>query len=119
MKKVLLTVAMLIGVSAATFANDDMAILNLVDADLTVKSMANLKFLVKATNVETKAIVEIKDADGVVVFKEAVKSGDDYTKVFDLSALPDGSYSFVLFEGDKTTTKSFEIATEVKRTVSL
>jgi hypothetical protein len=119
MKRTFLTLALLIGVSAAstTVANDGMAIVNLVGSELNVKAMKGLKFRLTATNLDQKALVEIKDNTGQVLFTEYCGKDANYAKIFDLSYLADGNYTFVVKNGEETIVKPFTI--ETKRTVSL
>ena len=115
MKKLLVAVVILMGVSATTVKADNHIFFNnLVEADLTVKTMEGLKFRVTGTNLTEKSVVEVKDDAGNILYKEVVSS-DDFAKVFDMASLPDGKYSVSLTTGAKTVVEPFEIQTEVKR----
>ncbi|WP_341228220.1 hypothetical protein [uncultured Arcticibacterium sp.] len=117
MKKLILSAVMLIGLSTATIANDHIYAANFAKADLSLKAMKNLKFKVSAFNVEAKSILILKDDRGTVLYKAAVNS-EDYSKVLDLSSLPDGDYRLILSTEDDNTVKAFKIKTETTRVVS-
>jgi len=117
MKKLILTAAMIMGLLTAK-ANDHMYHVNFVKTDLTVKSMEGLKFKVTALNMSQKrSVLEIKDVKGNVVYKTVIID-QNYIKVFDLSALPDGIYSWILNTGNQSSIKPFEIKTETTRLVT-
>lgn len=61
-------------------------------------------------NVESGAVLQIKDVNGLILYKEAIKQNGDYSKEFDLTELPNGDYYFEL-------NKSVEII-EIPFTVS-
>ena len=55
----------------------------------------------KVTNVSFKklklgSMLSIKDFNGIVLYKESILKEGDYSKGFDLTSLPDGSYYFEL-----------------------
>ena len=50
------------------------------------------------SNVKEGNLLSIKDDNGVILYKELIQTTGNYTKGFDLTALPDGSY---IFEVDK------------------
>jgi hypothetical protein len=115
MKKLILTAAMIIGLLTAN-ANDHMYKFNAIATDLTVKSMEGLKFKVTALNMSQKSVLEIKDAQGQVIYKTVIVD-PNYTKVFNLASLPDGTYTWTLNTGKESTIKPFEIKTETTRMV--
>ena len=47
-------------------------------------------------NVKQGSVLQIKDKNGLILYKEAIKSEGNYSKQFDLTALPDGAYYFEL-----------------------
>jgi hypothetical protein len=114
MKKAILAIAVLIGVSTASFAFSDDA------AKSSVELIANseLKFKLAFDNVKEKSSVVIKDEFGAVLYSAALPKSESYSKIFDLSGLADGSYSFVINNGSEVTVKPFEIATQTKRLVT-
>lgn len=115
MKKLLVTVVMLMGVSATTsFAHDYMFVNNIVESDLSVKTLEGLKFKVTAFNLSEKSIVEVKDQRGDVLYKEVITEAA-FAKVLDMASLPDGNYTIVLTSGDRSVEKPFEIETKVVR----
>ncbi len=116
MKKSIVLMALLMGVSVAnvSVASDGMAIVNLVNSDLDVKTLEGLKFKLTATNLQKKTYLTIKDNSGNVLYSEYYNDGA-FVKVFDLSSLPDGKYTFVMESGSESVSKPFEIATSVNR----
>ena len=55
----------------------------------------------KVTNVSFKNVAEgsvltIKDSNGLILYKETIERKGDYSKQFDLTALPNGNYLFEL-----------------------
>jgi methionine-rich copper-binding protein CopC len=119
MKKLLVTIVMLMGVSASTsFAHDYIFVNNIVKtdvkSDLSVKALEGLKFKVTAFNLAEKAIVELKDKDGDVLYKEVITE-TAFAKILDMASLPDGSYTIVLTTGGSSVKKPFEITTSLVR----
>lgn len=121
MKKTMLMLAAVIGVSLATqtFAND-MRIVRFARpaSDLQLVALEGMKFKLTADKLQNRSYVAIKSQDGAVLFSEFVVNREGrYAKVFDLSMLTDGAYTFVIENGAEKLEKPFVIATEVKRTV--
>jgi hypothetical protein len=65
------------------------------EASFTIKNEADRTSLA-LLNVKKGNLLTIKDTNGVVLFKESIKISGTYTKGFDLTSLPDGSYFFEL-----------------------
>jgi hypothetical protein len=59
------------------------------------------------------------NADNEVLFSEYADTNGDYAKIFDLSSLADGKYTFVLRNGSEKSEKTFEIKTNVERSAIL
>lgn len=123
MKKIIITVALLIGASAATpsFAENGRKIVNVIEIkevnDVSIKPLQNMKFKLVLSNTQERTEVSLINGDGNVLFNEYATSTEGYKKVFDLSNLSDGSYSFVIRTGSEKTVKTFEITTNLKRSV--
>ena len=117
MKKTILAIAVLVGVSAAnlSYAGEVVAKNN---ATIELIANSDLKFKLALENVKEKSSVTIKDQFGEVLYSASLPKSESYTKIFDLSSLADGSYSFVISNGNEVTVKPFEIATETKRLVT-
>lgn len=109
MKKTLVAIALIMGVSAGVMANDN---------DVNVKALDGLKFKLSFDNTASKSSVAIVDEEGNFIYTDFGKASDNYAKVFDLSNLSDGKYSFVVMANGKKVVKDFEIKTEVKRNVN-
>ena len=45
-------------------------------------------------NVKKGSVLSIKDTNGLVLYKEAIRENGNYSKGFDLTSLPDGDYYF-------------------------
>ena len=123
MKKSFLFIAVLVGVSAAnvSVANNGLKIVDLTvnaSSDLNVKALEGLKFKLTAENLQNKSYITIKNAEGEVVYNEFAGKSEVFSKVYDLSSLPDGNYTFVVNNGKETIEKPFTISTEVKRTAT-
>jgi len=117
MKKTILSIAVLVGVSAAnfSFANDKVA--NNAAA-IELVSSSDLKFKLTLDDVKERSSLLIKDSFGNIVYSTSIPKAEKYTKIFDLSNLGDGDYSFIVNNGSETTSKPFAIATETKRLVT-
>ncbi len=81
---VVIALAMAVGMS---YANE-------VSPNYNTGNLTRLTF----ENVKVGEVVQIKDMNGLILYKEAVKQAGLYSKDFDLTTLPDGDY---LFELDK------------------
>lgn len=119
MKKIIITFALLMGVSGATFANNDMKIVKVASvtegAELSLKALKGLKFILSANKVEQRTVISLLNDSKSVLFSEYADTVGDYNKIFDLSNLADGKYTFVVKNGNEQTEKTFEIKTSVKR----
>ena len=87
-KKGILMVSML--ATLLSFANEEVPF-------YSIKNEANRTALT-LNNVKEGDLLFIKDNNGLVLYKELIQKSGLYTKGFDLTALPNGSY---LFELDK------------------
>ncbi len=120
MKKLILTGAVWIGISAAAtcFANDGFKVLNISEttSDFTVKALGDLKFKLTADNLQKKTYIVIKNTQGEILYNEYVSNTEEFSKIYDLSNLSDGEYFFEMTSGKEKIVKSFEISTSVKRT---
>ncbi len=123
MKKSILFAAILMGVSVAnvSVANNGLKIVDLsanTAGDLKVKALEGLKFKLTVENLQNKSYIIIKNEAGDAVYNEFTGKNEVFSKVYDLSSLPDGNYSFVVNNGKETIEKPFTISTEVKRTAT-
>jgi hypothetical protein len=120
MKKLILTGAVWIGISAAAtcFANDGFKVVSISEttSDFTVKALGDLKFKLTADNLQKKTYIVIKNTKGEILYNEYVSNTEEFSKVYDLSNLSDGEYFFEMISGKDKIVKSFEISTSVKRT---
>jgi flagellar hook assembly protein FlgD len=122
MKKLTLTLAVLMGVSAANLSNAANG-LKIVEISaeatgLTVKAIDGLKFKLTLDNLSKKTYIAIKNNTGEVFHTEYVSKTEQFTKVFDLSNLPDGNYYFEVVTGKEKMVKPFQISTQVNRKAS-
>ncbi len=117
MKKLILSVAVLVGVSAANLSVAGENVANNATA-IELISSNDLKFKLTLDQVKERSSLVIKDNDGVVVYSTAIPKSEKYSKIFDLSNLLDGNYNFIVNNGGEITAKPFSIATETKRSVT-
>ena len=123
MKKTFLAVALLLSVSAANVvvANNDKKASEVREGsnlELNLETLSNLKFKLSINNLPNRSYIAIKNADGSVLYSEYAGKTEQFTKVFDLSNLLDGNYTFVVDTIESRVEKPFEIKTEVKRVVT-
>ncbi len=85
--------------------------------DLNVKTYEDMKFRLFVQNLSERSYVAIKRATGEVLYSEYVAKPGAYSKMFDLSNLPDGNYTFVVENSDATAQKAFAIKTETTRSL--
>jgi hypothetical protein len=87
MKKLIILIAILAGVSNYTFATEgEKKTEKPVIKELDVKPLNGLRFILKIDYVEKNALIEIKDANGVLYHSEFATKNQPYVKVFDLSS---------------------------------
>ena len=119
MKKLIITFAVLMGVSAANLATASNGLkiveINAEAKGLTVKAIEGLKFKL---NLSKKTFISIKNNQGEIFHTEFIVKKDSFSKVFDLSNLPDGNYYFEVITGSEKMTKPFQISTNVNRTAT-
>jgi hypothetical protein len=117
MKKTILTLAVLMGVSAAnlSIAADKVKENN---SAIELVSKGELKFKLTLDNVKEKSSLVIKDFSGDIVYSTSLPKSENYSKIFDLSNLADGQYSFIVNNGNEVSSKPFVISTETKRQVT-
>lgn len=64
-------------------------------------------------NVEVGSILWIKDQNGLLVYKELIEKSGNYSKGFDLTALPNGNYSFELEKETEIKIIPFQVKSSV------
>ena len=110
------------GVSAASMATAANGLkiveINAETKGLTVKAIDGLKFKLSLDNLSKKTYISIKNNQGETFHTEFIAKKDSFSKVFDLSNLPDGNYYFEVITGSEKMTKPFQISTNVNRTAS-
>jgi hypothetical protein len=117
MKKTILTIAVLVGVSAANFSiASDKVKENTSSIELV--SSSELKFKLTLDSVKERSSLTIKDFNGDTVYSTSLPKSENYSKIFDLSNLADGNYSFIINNGSEISSKPFVISTETKRQVT-
>ncbi|HEV7350776.1 hypothetical protein [Telluribacter sp.] len=123
MKKTYIVLAVLMGVSIANLAlaNDTtnkVEVREDVTVELTVEAAKDLKFRLSAQNLPSRAYIAIRNKEGQVLYSEYTGKTDKFSKIFDLSNLADGTYTFVVETSNGYVAKPFEIKTEVTRVVT-
>ena len=89
-----------------SFANDASSFIIKNDAKRTSLTLE----YVKAGN-----LLSIKDNNGIVLYKEQIESTGLYSKGFDLTQLPDGSYNFELDGDTEVKTIPFTVSSNTVR----
>ena len=64
-------------------------------------------------NIKQGNLLSVKDSNGVILFKEYIQESGTYTKGFDLTALPNGSYIFELDKDLEINTIPFTVTSNV------
>jgi len=123
MKRIILVAAVWMGVSAANLAtantiNPSTEVRTDETVDMNVETFKDMKFKLTIKNLSNRAYIAIKRATGEIMYSEYASKSDSYSKVFDLSNLSDGKYSFVVETGNGNVEKPFTITTETTRTVT-
>jgi len=90
-------------VTSLSFANEDASIIIKNDADKTSLTLKDVK---------PGNVLSIKDENGMTLYKESIKTAGDYTKGFDLTELPNGTYTFEVNKDVKISSIPFTVAPE-------
>jgi hypothetical protein len=86
---------------------------------LNVHEITPMQFRVAFYGPQNKTLhVRILDHDRNVLFAENKRVAGNYLKLFDLSTLADGTYTFELADGKEKYSQSFDILTKTSRVVS-
>ncbi len=124
MKRTILIAAVWMGVSAAstiTAKNTDRATIEVREegtVNMTVKTYKDMKFRLTVQDLTTRLYVAIKSSTGDVLYNEYARETENYSKIFDLSNLPDGEYAFVVETDNGRAEKAFMIDTKTTRVVT-
>jgi hypothetical protein len=125
MKRTILVAAVVMGVSTANFANAFNINNNTIEVrgdrtiEMSVETFEGLKFKLSVNNLPARSYIAIKSETGEVLYSEYTSgNSESYLKVFDLSNLLDGKYSFVVETSKGLASKPFSIKTETTRTVT-
>ena len=117
MKKLIVTVAMLVGVSTSQLSARTLPFVKEFDAFQLV-NLQGLKFKVKIdTKINHARSIVLKNEAGEIFFAEYLLKKDVFNKVLDLSQLPDGNYTFEVDYVDNIEVKRFKINTKTERQV--
>ncbi len=124
MKRIVLVAAVWMGVSAAntiTAKNVDRTTIEVREegtVNMTVKTYKDMKFRLTVQDLTSRLYIAIKNASGETLYSEYARETENYSKIFDLSNLSDGSYAFVVETDKGRAEKAFTINTETTRVVS-
>ncbi|SFC94788.1 hypothetical protein SAMN04487987_102154 [Algibacter pectinivorans] len=83
------------------------------EANLSIVKNAAKKTSLTLTNVKQGNLLSIKDVFGITLYKEVIKENGTYTKGFDLTALPNGAYLFVLDKDIEINTIPFTVKSNI------
>jgi len=86
---------------------------------LKFSNVGDTRFKVTFANTGKRSMLFIRDEAGRILYDEAVARNAQYTKVFDLSTLGDGKYTFEVSRGKEKFTKPFVISTQTMRSVNV
>ncbi len=79
---------------------------------ITIKNDAD-KTSLTLTDVKQGNLLSIKDENGIVLYKEFIQKSGSYTKGFDLTELPNGSYLFEIDKDVEINTIPFTVDADV------
>ncbi|MFN3850730.1 MAG: hypothetical protein ACK4NY_14950 [Spirosomataceae bacterium] len=83
-----------------------------------INEVGTLRFKVEVANPSRqKTTIALQDDNGNVLFSEYSFTDSQYSKVFDLTNLVDGDYTFVIVSGKEKINKAFSIQTKTNRVV--
>lgn len=115
MKKIILSLAILIG---ASFAADTAAAEGFGDKGIKLSTLKDARFRLAFNNAEQRSLISIKDESGKVLYNESVARNNRYVKIFDFSTLGDGKYTLEVTSGKNRVSKPFEISTSTTRSLT-
>lgn len=123
MKRIILVAAVWMGVSAANLAtantiNPSTELRTDGTVDMNLETFNGMKFKLTVKNLSDRSYIAIKRSTGETLYSEYASKTESYTKVFDLSNLSDGDYTFVIETANGNLQKPFTISTETTRTVT-
>jgi hypothetical protein len=110
MKKLVLSLAILIGVSFATvsFAGEN---------GVKLSTLKDARFRLSINSASQKSLISIRDESGRILYNETVARNNNYLKIFDFSNLGDGKYTVEVSSGKSKVSKPFEISTNTTRSI--
>ena len=79
------------------------------DIEKTIKVKEENVTSMSFEKVEQGSTLQIKDQNGLVLYKEVIAQSGDYSKGFDLTALPNGDYFFELNSESKIVVIPFNV----------
>ncbi len=115
MKKVILSLAILVGVS---FAAESFAVEGLGDKEIKLSPLKDARFRLAFSSPDQRSLISIRDENGRVLYNETVARNIQYLKIFDFSTLGDGKYTLEVSSGKNKVLKPFEIQTSTKRYIT-
>lgn len=103
MIKSMLTFGVYLAFTVVLFANGTQPTLQITKADFDKK----ISFVVEGLN--GNASVRLTDKDDISLFSQVVEGSSSYRKIFDLTALPNGTYHFEFTTETRTVLQPFTI----------
>lgn len=83
-----------------------------------INEVGTLRFKVEVSNPSRqKTTIALQDENGNILFSEYSFTDSQYNKLFDLTNLADGEYTFVIVSGKEKINKDFSIQTKTNRVV--
>ncbi len=116
MKKVILSLAILVGVSfaAESFARGDGPGVR----EIRLSPLKDARFRLAFSSPDQRSLISIRDESGRILYNETVARNIQYLKIFDFSTLGDGKYTLEVSSGKNKVSKPFEIQTNTTRSIT-
>lgn len=77
---------------------------------LTVSALSGTqKMAIRLTGIFTNSQLQVIDAQGEVLYEEAIAEGSSYQKILNLQGLPNGQYSLIIDAGNEEVVQPFII----------
>ncbi|ODS79705.1 MAG: hypothetical protein ABS46_15515 [Cytophagaceae bacterium SCN 52-12] len=115
MKKVILSLAIIVGVSfaAESFAGEGSG-----DKEIKLFPLKDARFRLAFSSPDQRSLISIKDESGRILYNETVARNIRYLKIFDFSTLGDGKYTLEVSSGKNKISKPFEVQTSTTRFIT-
>ncbi len=117
MKKLILSLVILFSISTSVTSMAKENDKNTA-AKVELSTAGGLKFKLSLSAIESGSSIAIKDNFGETLYSANLPKSESYSKVFDLSTLNDGNYTFIINNGGEIVEKPISIETRTTRTAT-